>query len=55
MCVWGLVSNADLVVVEDIALDLRYLRHECCQWAKPLRFMASAPLIASNGHKIGFL
>ena len=55
MCVWGLISDADLVVVEDIALDLRFLRHECCQWAKPLRFMGCAPLTAANGHRIGYM
>ena len=55
MCVWGLVSDADLVVVEDIALDLRFLRHECCQWAKPLRFLGCAPLTAANGHRIGYM
>lgn len=55
MCVWGLGSDADMVIVEDVLLDLRFLRHESSRWPKPIRFLACAPLTASNGYRIGYL
>ncbi|MEW5300051.1 MAG: hypothetical protein WDW36_003011 [Sanguina aurantia] len=55
-CAWTLASQADsIMVIEDAQKDARFCDNAMVRGPAGIRFYCGAPLVASNGHRLGTL